>query len=384
MRKSKIVISLMALLLAIPVTAQRRKAAIKKKAAPPVVELSKEDQKFEDMLESTQQIMFIDSIVVDKQTFLEGYRLSAEAGTLTNFNKFFNSDEQPYSIVYVNQLGNKSWYSVDGSLYTSDLLGNQWSEPLPLEGLGKYQRTNYPFMLADGTTLYFAAISDEGFGGLDIYVSRYDSESGKYLLAENIGLPFNSKANDYMYAIDELNGIGYFATDRRQPEGKVCIYTFIPNQKRIIYSTDDYAINTIRSFAKIECIADTWGDGILRTETLDRLNNAGRKPKVEKKKEPEFKFVVNDDITYNTLSEFRDAENSKRVTKLMQMRKSYEELGTNLDKMRVYYATKADIAERSNMQAEILGCEQEYYQLESDIQQLERIIRYAEIKAVQQ
>lgn len=384
MGKSKIVISLMALLLAIPVTAQRRKAAVKKKATPPVVELSKEDQKFEDMLESTQQIMFIDSIVVDKQTFLEGYRLSAEAGTLTNFNKFFNSDEQPYSIVYVNQLGNKSWYSVDGSLYTSDLLGNQWSEPLPLEGLGKYQRTNYPFMLADGTTLYFAAISDEGFGGLDIYVSRYDSESGKYLLAENIGLPFNSKANDYMYAIDELNGIGYFATDRRQPEGKVCIYTFIPNQKRIIYSTDDYAINTIRSFAKIERIADTWGDGILRTETLDRLNNAGRKPKVEKKKEPEFKFVVNDDITYNTLSEFRDAENSKRVTKLMQMRKSYEELGTNLDKMRVYYATKADIAERSNMQAEILGCEQEYYQLESDIQQLERIIRYAEIKAVQQ
>ena len=384
MRKSKIVISLMALLLAIPVTAQKRKAAVKKKAAPPVVELSKEDQKFEDMLESTQQIMFIDSVVVDKQTFLEGYRLSAEAGTLTNFNKFFNSDEQPYSIVYVNQLGNKSWYSVDGSLYTSDLLGNQWSEPLPLEGLGKYQRTNYPFMLADGTTLYFAAISDEGFGGLDIYVSRYDSESGKYLLAENIGLPFNSKANDYMYAIDELNGIGYFATDRRQPEGKVCIYTFIPNQKRIIYSTDDYAINTIRSFAKIERIADTWGDGILRTETLDRLNNAGRKPKVEKKKEPEFKFVVNDDITYNTLSEFRDAENSKRVTKLMQMRKSYEELGTNLDKMRVYYATKADIAERSNMQAEILGCEQEYYQLESDIRQLEKIIRYAEIKAVQQ
>ena len=384
MRKSKIVISLMALLLAIPVTAQKRKAAVKKKAAPPVVELSKEDQKFEDMLESTQQIMFIDSVVVDKQTFLEGYRLSAEAGTLTNFNKFFNSDEQPYSIVYVNQLGNKSWYSVDGSLYTSDLLGNQWSEPLPLEGLGKYQRTNYPFMLADGTTLYFAAISDEGFGGLDIYVSRYDSESGKYLLAENIGLPFNSKANDYMYAIDELNGIGYFATDRRQPEGKVCIYTFIPNQKRIIYSTDDYAINTIRSFAKIERIADTWGDGILRTETLDRLNNAGRKPKVEKKKEPEFKFVVNDDITYNTLSEFRDAENSKRVTKLMQMRKSYEELGTNLDKMRVYYATKADIAERSNMQAEILGCEQEYYQLESDIRQLEKIIRYAEIKTVQQ
>ena len=68
----------------------------------------------------------------------------------------------------------------------------------------------------------------------------------------------------------------------------------------------------------------------------------------------------------------------------MKMRKSFDELGTNLEKMRDYYATKADIAERSNMQAEILGCEQEYYQLESDIRQLEKIIRYAEIKAINQ
>jgi hypothetical protein len=33
-----------------------------------------------------------------------------------------------------------------------------------------------------------------------------------------------------MYVVDELNNIGYFATDRRQAEGMVCIYTFIPNQ----------------------------------------------------------------------------------------------------------------------------------------------------------
>ena len=239
-------------------------------------------------------------------------------------------------------------------------------------------------MMSDGTTLYFAAISDEGLGGLDIYVSRYDSETGKYLLAENIGLPFNSSANDYMYAIDEMNGIGYFATDRRQPEGKVCIYTFIPNQKRITYSTDELDKAAIRSRARIERIADTWGDGELRTETLDRLNNAGRRPKEEKKKQPEFTFIINDDIVYNSLSDFQDADNSKRIANLMKMRKSYDELGTNLEKMRDYYATKADIAERSNMQAEILGCEQEYYQLESDIRQLEKIIRYAEIKAINQ
>lgn len=384
MRKMKITTILLAAMMAMPVIAQKRKAPVRKKVVPVVVELSREEQLFEDMLEATQQIMFIDSAVVDKQSFLESYRLNAEAGTVTGYNSFFRSEDQPYSTVYVNQLGNKCWFAQNGRLYTADLLGNTWSEPAPLEGLGQYQRTNYPFMMSDGTTLYFAAISDEGLGGLDIYVSRYDSETGKYLLAENIGLPFNSSANDYMYAIDEMNGIGYFATDRRQPEGKVCIYTFIPNQKRVTYSTDELDKAAIRSRARIERIADTWGDGELRTETLDRLNNAGRRPKEEKKKQPEFTFIINDDIVYKSLSDFQDADNSKRIANLMKMRKSYDELGTNLEKMRDYYATKADIAERSNMQAEILGCEQEYYQLESDIRQLEKIIRYAEIKAINQ
>ena len=362
--------------------AQKRKAPVKK--VVPVVEPSAEELRFEDMLDATQQIMFIDSVVVDKQDFLESYKLNAEAGIVTGYNSFFRSEDQPYSTVYVNQLGNKCWFAQNGQLFTSDLLGNTWSEPAPLEGLGKYQRTNYPFMLADGTTLYFAAISQEGLGGLDIYVSRYDSESGKYLLAENIGLPFNSSANDYMYAIDEMNGIGYFATDRRQPEDKVCIYTFIPNSKRISYSTEELDRETIRSRARIDRIADTWGDGELRTEVLDRLNNAGRKPKVERREEPEFLFVINDELTYSDLSDFQDDENRNRASKLIQMRKSYEELGSNLEKMREYFATKADIAERSNMRTEITDCEQEYYQLEKEIRQLEKLIRSAEHKALNQ
>ena len=365
-----------------PATAQKRKSVRKK--TTPVVELTKEEQRFEDMLDATQQIMFIDSIVVDKQDFLNYYKLTSEAGTITGFNQFFNTEEQPYSTVYLNQLSNKCWYANSGKLYTSDLLGNTWSEPMPLEGLGQFQRANYPFMLSDGTTLYFAAIGEEGLGGLDVYVSRYNSESGKFLLAENLGLPFNSDANDYMYAIDEFNGIGFFATDRRQPEGKVCIYTFIPSPKRIVYSTDEFDKATIRSRAKIEHIADTWGDGNLRLETIDRLNNAGRKPKEDRKnRRQEFEFIVNDNITYASLSDFRDKENRKRAEKLISMHKSFQELSSNLDKMRVDYAARKDEVEKKNLRSEILDCEQEYFLLESDIHQLEKAIRYAEMQMLQ-
>ncbi|MFR3186749.1 MAG: hypothetical protein ACLTOV_01045 [Phocaeicola sp.] len=43
-----------------------------------------------------------------------------------------------------------------------------------------------------------------------------------------MGMPFNSPYNDYMYALDDFNNLGWFATDRFQPEGKVCIYVFAP------------------------------------------------------------------------------------------------------------------------------------------------------------
>ena len=93
------------------------------------------------MLESTRQVMFIDSVVVDKQEFLNYYKLNAEAGTISGYNQFFGSEEQPYSVVYVNQLANKCWFSNNGRLYTSDKLGTQWSEPILLDGLGQFQRT---------------------------------------------------------------------------------------------------------------------------------------------------------------------------------------------------------------------------------------------------
>lgn len=372
MKHYSVIITLLLALTLQPAQAQKRKA-VKKKPTPVIEE---EPSKFDEMLRNTQKIVFVDSIVVEKPQFLTFYKLTSEAGTVTGYNQFFRSEDQPYSTVYVNQLGNKCWYANNGSLYTSDLLGSQWSEPSAVEGLGQFLCTNYPFMLSDGKTLYFSAIGGDGLGGLDIYVSRYDSEEGKFLLAENLGLPFNSEANDYMYAVDELTGIGYFATDRHQPDGWVCIYTFIPNSVRQSYSIDEYEEEVIRSRARIDCIADTWGDGVIREEALLRLN-ALDKLKV-KKKQSDFTFIINDDITYNSLTDFRDDTNRERINTLGKLRKRYKSLATEIEKARTYYATKAAPNEKSGLKAEILDYELEYYQLENNIRQIEKTIRNSE------
>ena len=73
-------------------------------------------------------------------------------------------------------------------------------------------------------------------GGYDIFVTRYNTNTDTYLVPENVGMPFNSPYNDYMYVIDEYNNLGWFASDRFQPEGKVCIYVFIPNNSKQTYN----------------------------------------------------------------------------------------------------------------------------------------------------
>ena len=50
----------------------------------------------------------------------------------------------------------------------------------------------------------------------------------------NIGMPFNSPANDYLYVFDEMTHIGWFATDRFQHQDTVVVYEFVPNKEKIL------------------------------------------------------------------------------------------------------------------------------------------------------
>ena len=119
------------------------------------------------MREMTQQIVFIDSIVTDKDRFLSQYRLSSETGTLTTTGQFFGKSISGHA--FLNEMGNKVYFSrTDGSgfhrLYTSDKLGTVWGEGTPLKGLSEgITDADYPFMMNDGITFYFAALSQRQF-----------------------------------------------------------------------------------------------------------------------------------------------------------------------------------------------------------------------------
>ncbi len=381
MKIRNIAIIALALLAPVSMHAQKKKA-VAKKAPVVIVEEPQEDPRITEMREATQQIIFIDSIVVAKDDFLSVIRLNPESGRLDTFDQFFRSEGHTESYVYINEMGNKCYFSDENAnglmqLYTLDKLGEDWSDPFALKGISEgLSEANYPFMMTDGTTFYFAAKGKESIGGYDIFVTRADSENGQFLKPENIGMPFNSEANDYMYVIDELCNIGYFVTDRRQPEGKVCIYMFIPPTSRRIYNSDAYTDEQLRGFADISRIANTWGKGTERKAALERLNAISKTNPAQQTKSA-ISFIINDHVTYTDISQFQDPESANLFREYLSTQKQLKDYEQLLEKSRNFYA-KAKPEDKRVLRTEILDAEKQFVRLTADVKMLEKRIRQAE------
>ena len=380
----KIAILSLALLLPFSLNAQKKKKRPVKKPVVEIVEEPQEDPRITNMREMTQQIVFIDSIVTDKDRFLSQYRLSSETGTLTTTGQFFGKSISGHA--FLNEMGNKVYFSrTDGSgfhrLYTSDKLGTIWGEGTPLKGLSEgITDADYPFMMNDGITFYFAAQGEESIGGYDIFFTRYDSRSGSFLKPENIGMPFNSEANDYMYAADEETGIGYFVSDRRQPEGKVCVYIFILPETRRSYDPSKYTEQQIHDFADITRIADTWGNGYERRAALDRLKAIGTTdahPAAENTTATNTAIVINDRLTYTSVKDFRSPTAANNYRELLKARERQATIEVDLQKARERYA-RADEDGRRLLREVILHNEEQALLLRDTIHALEKQIRNEE------
>ena len=386
----KTVILTIALLLSLSMSAQKRKKHVVKK---PVVEEPQEDPRITSMREMTQQIIIIDSIVADKDQLLSQLRLSEETGRIVSSVDFFGEGDS--TTVFINEMGNKAYLSQpDDSLHqqlcTSDLLGGEWSKPQLLKGISEgISEAAYPFMLADGTTFYFAGKGEESIGGYDIFMTRYDARSNSFLKPENIGMPFNSEANDYLFAIDEYAHIGYFVSDRRQPEGKACLYIFIPKESRKTYDPIVYTEAEIRGFADISSIADTWGNGEERSAALARyqaisINNmkaTNTDAQPDDNAVASLELVINDALTYSSARDFRSREAAVLYKQLIEARQQLCLLNEQLEKSRSFYPQAAG-AEKKSLQREILQAEAEVTKLHSHIQYLEKETRNAEIKVI--
>ena len=191
-----------------------------------------------------------------------------------------------------------------------------------------WNRMNFPFLMGDGTTLYYASDGEGTLGGYDIFVTRYDSEDNTYLRPSNIGMPFNSNANDYLYAVDELNNLGWFVTDRNQPTDTVCVYVFVPNESKQTYNYEATDPQIIKDAATLHSIQTTWTDEEQVRDARQRLAALKYGGKEEVKK-ADFHFIIDDSATYSHWSDFRSKEAQNVYRQLIQKEKDLKPSNIN-------------------------------------------------------
>lgn len=336
------------------------------------------------LLRGVEQVQVIDSFVVDKLKLLEAYRLSPESGKLARYSDYSGQDDGG-GTAYENELGNRLYYSAPAAdstlqIFASSKLLDRWSQgrTLPANINEAGANANYPYMLSDGMTLYYASDGKESLGGYDIFVTRYNTNSDTYLTPENVGMPFNSPYNDYLYAIDEYNNLGWFASDRYQPEGKACIYVFIPNASKQVYNYEGMAQDSLIALARLDSIAATWG--------MDTQNVAAAKARLQAALQytPKdtgqryaFTFVIDDGHTYHALDDFHSEEAKESYRQYAQTEDNLRQQQSKLDSLRRQYR-EADQTGKDNLAPAILDLEQLIRRLDAELHQAAKKIRRLE------
>lgn len=321
------------------------------------------------MLDRVEKIVIIDSVAVDRDQFFKAYRLAPESGSVNSTEVLPKSvAAADPSTVYMPETRNfMIWAAPDSAenfvlTGASRLFDGSWETPAPLGSvLDLDGDSNYPFMMPDGVTLYYANNGEESLGGYDIFISRKDEDG--FLQPQNIGMPYNSPYDDYLLAIDEVTGVGWWATDRNRLGDYITIYKFIPSDLRNNYPVD---YPELTDMARITDYKSTWEDGKDYADLLDAIKEIDPDKKLRK---PDFRFALGQGRVYISWNDFKNPRARKLMKRYLDDKKHLDGQLATLEKMRRQYRDGDTSLKTAilNMEAEIDNARSELKKSANDV-----------------
>lgn len=176
-----------------------------------------------------------------KITLLKLYKANFIDGKWINIIELpFNSDQYSVAHPALSVDEKKLFFASDmpGTLGQSDLFSatinndGTFGNPQNLGALINTEgRETFPFISGDNE-LYFSSDGRPGLGGLDVFVSKINS-NGTFATIENIGAPINTRQDDFAFIIDSKTRNGFFSSNRDNGNGYDDIYRFTETKKLI-------------------------------------------------------------------------------------------------------------------------------------------------------
>lgn len=295
----------------------------------------------ENSLDNVQKIEIIDRIDVPAEDFLNFIKLPQSGGKLLNpdvpvLNKRHNQSDFAYS----TESGDVMMWSENDEnhqeviMQSERLMDGSWEKPERAgDVLNDGGNARNPFLLSDGLTLYYSSNGEGSMGGYDLFVATKDAVSGEFRQPIGLGYPFNSPYNEYMIAIDETNGIGWWVSDRNNLDDQVSVYIFKTNDVRKNYILDEE--DDIISLAKVADISITQNPDTDYSAIINGINE--RSLAKESDSGIEFIFPLPEGKVAKRLSDFTSAAAKRNMQQYLDALKEHTALTDKLDELRKQY-----------------------------------------------
>ena len=336
-------------------------------------DIEERTDRIENALGRVELIEVVDSMVVDAADFFRHYRLSPEAGSLNPVSVLPDGFEAAHpTVVYEPESGREMIWAAPGAdgtpqLYSSSALyGDTWEHPVALgENLGGGGDANFPFLMPDGVTLYFASDGEDSLGGLDIYISRKGDDG--FLQPQNLGMPYNSPYDDYMLAIDEFTGAGWWASDRNRIPGKVTIFVFVPQELRRNVDPDS---PDLQARALLNNIRATWNPSTDREAVIRNIASIDTE---RAKTVKQFEIYIPGRGVLTNADEFRNTESRTAMNAYMAGVAKVTDASRRLASLRAAYSSgkQADSGEINALERQVEASRSELTELRNRVVTLE-------------
>lgn len=126
------------------------------------------------------------------------------------------------------------------NIFMTELQDTVWTYPVTQnESVTMLSNEIYPMISADGRSLYFSSDGLYGVGGYDLYVSRWDDDLQGWSEPVNMGFPYSSPYDDFLYVSDESEGHVFFASNRECSPDSVWVYVLEYDSMPVRHSVED-------------------------------------------------------------------------------------------------------------------------------------------------
>lgn len=318
----------------------------------------------ESSLDNVQRIEIIDRLDVPAADFFKYIKLPSSAGKLEDPDVgILRKRDNQSDFVFSTESGDALMWSENDEagqeviMHSERLMDGSWELPAVAGTiLNDGGNARNPFMLTDGITLYYSSDGEGSMGGYDLFVATKDPVSGEYRQPMGLGYPFNSPFNEYMIAIDEDNGIGWWVTDRNGIDGQVSVYVFKTNDIRKNYIPDEEEdIIALARVADISLTQNSDTDYASLRKDIDRrsrlVRNAGN---------AEFLFPLPEGRVARQLADFRSAVAKRDMQQYLKALDEHHALERQLTELRRrYHATDKRKSSAVAFKHEILELEKQ-------------------------